>query len=65
LVETRAYRPTRNIFAGLRAWPKTSPDFMFERARFLGISARRLALAAVDPFRPGKAHGNARPRAAS
>jgi hypothetical protein len=38
---------------------------MFERARFLGISARRLALAAVDPFRPGKAHGNARPRAAS
>jgi integrase len=33
LVETRAYRPARNIFAGLRAWPKTLGDFAFSDAR--------------------------------
>jgi hypothetical protein len=26
-VETRAYKPARNIFAGLRDWPKTLSDF--------------------------------------
>ena len=29
LVETRAYRPARNIFGGLRAWPKTYADLGF------------------------------------
>ena len=28
-VETRAYSPARNIFAVLRAWPKTWFDFAF------------------------------------
>src|SRR5262249_46704167 len=37
LVETRAYNPARNIFAGLRDWPKTLPDFAFWEARFLRI----------------------------
>ena len=55
-VVTRAQGPARNIFAGLRAWPKTSLDFAFGRAGFLGISERRLAMAADDPFRPGMAY---------
>jgi hypothetical protein len=29
---TRAYRPARDIFIRFRAWPKTSPDFAFEKA---------------------------------
>jgi hypothetical protein len=33
-----AYRPTRNIFAGLRAWPKTLCVFAFLEVRFAGIS---------------------------
>src|SRR5579863_4551518 len=37
-LETRAYRPARNIFAGLRPWPKTCSVFAFRGARFPGIS---------------------------
>ncbi|HTG73690.1 MAG TPA: hypothetical protein VMB70_07970, partial [Terriglobia bacterium] len=54
LVETRAYRPARNIFAGFRVWPKTCLDFAFAEARFLGISGCHPTMAAVDPFRPGR-----------
>src|SRR5580700_3073038 len=50
----REYSPARNIFAGLRAWPKTLSDFAFGEARFMGISGCHLTLAAVDPFRPGR-----------
>lgn len=52
VVETRAYRPMRNIFAGLRVWPKT--DFTFGEARLAAISECPPTLAAVDPFRPGR-----------
>jgi hypothetical protein len=55
-VETRAYSPARNIFAGLRVWPKTLADFVFSEARFLGISERHSTMAVVDPFRPGRIH---------
>lgn len=33
LVDTRAYRPARNIFGCLRDWQKTSVDFAFWEAR--------------------------------
>ena len=52
-VDTRAYRPARNIFAGLRAWPKTYLDFGFWEAPFAGISERYLTMAGVDRFRLG------------
>src|ERR1041385_2994356 len=50
----RAYKPTRNIFAGFRAWPKTLPDFAFGKARLAAISECHPTLAAEDPFRPGR-----------
>jgi hypothetical protein len=37
LVETRAYKVTRNIFATLRDWPKTLPGLAFGKARFSAI----------------------------
>ena len=43
LVETRAYRPARNIFAGFRAWPKTLSDFAFGEARLVAISECHLS----------------------
>ena len=52
LVETRAYRPARNIFAGLRAWPKTSSDFALLDRRLAGIAQVSSAMAEQDPFRP-------------
>src|SRR5215831_1017538 len=54
LVETRAYRPARNIFGRLCAWPKTCADFAFWEARFLSIWRFYPTMAAVDPFRPGR-----------
>jgi hypothetical protein len=62
-VETRAYSPARNIFAGFRAWPKTSSDFAFVEARFAGISGCHPIMAAFDPFRPGKLYDIMRLRA--
>jgi hypothetical protein len=50
-LETRAYRPARNIFAGFRAWPQTLPDSAFGQARLAAISERHPTLAAVDPCR--------------
>jgi hypothetical protein len=38
-VETRAYSPARNIFAGLRDWPKTLFDFDSGIFRLAGTSA--------------------------
>jgi hypothetical protein len=35
---TFAYRPVRNIFSRLRAWPKTCPDFPFGKTRYLGLT---------------------------
>jgi hypothetical protein len=37
-VDTRAYRPTRNIFAGVCDWPKTLFDFAVVGARLAAIS---------------------------
>ena len=56
LVETRAYRPARNIFDRLRAWPKTCADFAFGEARFMGISECHPIMATVDRFRSVSAH---------
>ncbi len=56
LVETRAYRPARNIFPGLRTWPKTSSGFAFREARLAAISECHLTMAAVDLFRPDRIH---------
>jgi hypothetical protein len=52
LVETRAYRPARNIFEDLRGWPKKLSDFGSWEAHFTGIARLPINLAAEDPFRP-------------
>src|ERR1022692_1503721 len=52
----RVQRPARNIFGALRDRPKTCLDFVFEEARFRGISQCHFTMAAVDPFRPGRIH---------
>src|ERR1700733_8384546 len=51
-VETRAYKPARNILAELRLWPKTLADFTFPEARFAAIPGYYLILAAKDGFWP-------------
>jgi hypothetical protein len=51
-VDTRAYRPARNIFGRLRDWPKTLADFSWREPRFTGISECPNRLAAEDPFQP-------------
>jgi hypothetical protein len=38
LVETRAYRPARNIFGDFRRWPKTSSDFALGKARLAAVT---------------------------
>jgi hypothetical protein len=54
LVDTRAYRPARNIFGCLRDWQKTLVDFAFWEAR-LGATRKDLHCPAEhDPFRPGR-----------
>ena len=50
--DTRAYKPTRNIFAAAREWPKTSLDLGFWETSFTGISERPIRLAEEGPFRP-------------
>jgi hypothetical protein len=63
MVETRAYRPARNIFAGLRGWPKTSLDSPLRETRFTGTGRCPTTPAGVDPFRPGRIHHIMRRRA--
>jgi hypothetical protein len=46
--------PARNIFAGLRDWPKTLFDFDSGTLRLAGISAVYRKLAGSYPFRPGR-----------
>jgi hypothetical protein len=65
LVETRAYNAARNIFAGLRDWPKTLANFAFWEARFMGISGCHPTVAAEDPFRPDNRTSYYAARAAS
>lgn len=52
----RAYRPERNICAGPRHWPKTSPDSPLRNLRFTGISGYPTGPTAIDPLRPGRTH---------
>lgn len=56
MVETRAYSPTRNIFVGLRDWPKTWSDLVFWEARLAAIWRRPIRLTEDDPFRLGEDH---------
>ena len=55
-VDTRAYRPARNIFTGFRAWPKTLSDFTVGKAPFplfsCDVSGRPESIIAGPP-RPG------------
>jgi hypothetical protein len=39
--ESQGYKPARNIFGDLRAWPKTLRDFAFGKARIWAIFACR------------------------
>jgi hypothetical protein len=49
-IRNPANSPGQNIFFRLRNWPKTSLDFAFAEARFMGISARHRTMAEEDSF---------------
>jgi hypothetical protein len=56
MFETRADKPARDTFFGLRAWPKNVARFCSPRSALYRHSRSPFCLAAVDTLRPARIH---------